>query len=287
VAFSRLACARQTWVRRGRLKLGISALRRVSLRQYLATEEDDGNLWLFIHIPKTAGSSLGAEIAREVRPYRNIHVEYDGNGDSHDVRLQKAVDRFIADGQTIQFRSASGHLTMQHALQIRAAFPRTRLVTMLRHPVARVISDFRYQRTPAHPQHKEFIERYPTLSAYAHGEESQDKMFRFMAPDPTMPFAGALSEIEEMLSFVGLVEMYPMSFNVLFRLFSLDLMPKEYRRKTETNEHNVVENSPEIFEMIAQLNPRDVLMFDTFRKLLGARREEWSALRHAAAGAVR
>ena len=268
--------------------MSISTLRHTSLREYLATEaEDDGNLWLFIHIPKTAGSSLGTEIARELRPYRNIHVEYDDDGDSHSVKLQKAVDRFIADGQTIQFRSASGHLTMQHALQIRAAFPRAKFLTMLRHPVARVISDFRYQRTPMHPLHKEFIERYPTLSDYARSEESQDKMFRFLASDPEMPFAAALSEIEEMLSFVGLVEMYPMSFNVLFRLFKLDLMPKEHRRRTETNEYNVVENSSEIFDEVRQLNPRDVLLFDTFRKLLWTRREEWSALRHAAVGSSR
>ena len=66
-------------MRKGRLKLGISTLRRTSLRQYLATEEDDGNLWLFFHIPKTAGSFLGTEIPRELRPYCNIHVEYDDN----------------------------------------------------------------------------------------------------------------------------------------------------------------------------------------------------------------
>jgi len=83
------------------------------------------------------------------------------------------------------------------------------------------------------------------------------------------------------------VEMYPMSFNVLFRLFKLDLMPKEHRRKTETNEHNVVENSSEIFDEIRQLNPRDVLLFDTFRRLLWTRREEWLALRHVAAGSSR
>jgi hypothetical protein len=275
------------WARKGRLKLGISTFRRTSLREYLAIEEDDGNLWLFIHIPKTAGSSLGAEIASELRPYRNIHVESDDDGDTHSVKLQNAVDRFIADAQTIQFRSASGHLTMQHAIQIRAAFPRTKFVTMLRHPVARVISDFRYQRTPMHPEHKEFIERYATLTDYVHSEESQDKMFRFLVSDPEMSFAGALNEIEKMFSFIGLVEMYPMSFNVLFRLFKLDLMPTEHRRKTETNEHNVVENSSEIIDEIRQLNPRDVLLFDTVRKLLWTRREEWLALRHAAVGPPR
>jgi hypothetical protein len=48
--------------------------------QCLAIEEDDGNFWLFIDIPMTAGSSHAAEISRELRPYCNIHVEYDDNG---------------------------------------------------------------------------------------------------------------------------------------------------------------------------------------------------------------
>jgi hypothetical protein len=38
--------------------------------------EFPGNLWLFLHTPKTAGSSLSAEIARVTQQYRNIHVDY-------------------------------------------------------------------------------------------------------------------------------------------------------------------------------------------------------------------
>jgi hypothetical protein len=252
---------------------------QIPLREFLIGERDDDNLWLFVHVPKTAGTSFSHEMAREMPPYRNIHVDYENPDLPYEAQLQAAVDRFIDDARETAFRSASGHITAVHAQQIYEAIPTAKLITFLRDPVARVISDYRYQRTPAHPPYQKFIEQFPTLEDYIEFPDARNKIFRFLVPNHRTPIADAVAQIEESFTFVGLVEMYPMSFNVTFRLFGLNPMPVEHQRKTETNEFNIYEDSPELRARIRKLNELDVVLFEHFRSILVEKRAEWLAIR--------
>src|SRR3712207_8209906 len=67
---------------------------------------------------------------------------------------------------TTLFRSA------RHVEQIEKAAGEIRRVTMLRHPVKRVISDYRYQGSPMHPEHEGFRRRCPTLRDFLKVEEA-------------------------------------------------------------------------------------------------------------------
>jgi hypothetical protein len=196
-----------------------------------------------------------------------------------EVQLQAAVDRFIDDARTTAFRSASGHITSVHARQIYEAIPTAKLITFLRDPVARVISDYRYQRTPAHPPYQKFVEQFPYLDDYIEFSDARNKTFRFLVRNHKTPIAEAIAEIEDTFTFVGLVEMYPMSFNVIFRLFGLNSLPVEHQRKTETNEFNIYEDSPELRARIGKLNELDVALFEHFRPILVEKRNEWLAIR--------
>ena len=259
----------------------MAAFRRDPLSDFLDGNRDSSNLWLFLHIPKTAGSSLSAEIAKMMQPYRNIHVDYKNTDVPPRLQKQSVVDRFITDAQTLSFRSASGHIMMRHAQQVRTAFPRTKFVTVLRDPVDRVISDFRYQTTPAHPPYQQFIRRFPRIEDYMELPQARNKMFRFLAMDPTASIADAINRIEHELTFVGTVEAYEMSFNILFRLFGFNLMPQQHRRKTEANEHNEVRESEELRRRIGNLNDLDVALYEHFREALNRRADQWNAMLEA------
>lgn len=249
------------------------------LKKFLEQQGDDGNLWIFIHIPKTAGSSLSTEIAAQMKPYRNIHIDYRDPSIPHNQQMDAAVDRFIEDAKTIRFRSCSGHIQMRHAKRIQAALPHAKIVTVLREPTDRIVSDFRYARTPMHPPHQQFIKDYPTFKDYIESPESRNKMFRFLAPDINMPLDEALDAIDAEMTFIGLLEMYPLSFNILFRLFGLDAMPKVHKRKTEANEHNEVEINDALQDRIIADNAKDYALFNHVRRKLKAKREDWMALR--------
>lgn len=255
------------------------------LDAYIEAERHERALWLFIHVPKTAGSSLSNELAKARRPYKNIHIDYSKPQIPHDKQLQAAVDQFIALARDKRHLSASGHITMAHAQQIQAAIPDTKLVTVIRDPVARVISDFRYQRTPAHPPHQEFIRRFPTIWNFIEHGPSRNKIARHLAPDFNASAEKMVQDIGSSFSFIGAVEMYPMSFNLMFRLMGLERRPQLHVRKTESRPENDVQVTPDLLARIRELNPLDDAIYSYVMSSLKARREAWMAGRPRA-GAV-
>ena len=266
-------------------KLSFGAFATLPLGEFLKREAAPEDLWVFIHIPKTAGSSFAAEWSELQRPYRNVHVDYEDRDTPYDTKLERAVDQFIADAATTSYRACSGHLTMRHVLKIRKARPETRIISLLRDPVERVISDFRYARTPAHPPYQEFIRQFPTIESYVDSPASQNKMFRFLTPDPKLRANELVEFLDESTSFIGVTEMYPMSFNILLRLNGFNRMPTQHRGKTEATDLNKVERTPELIKRIRETNDRDVALFNVVRERMIARRDDWRASLKPAAAA--
>ena len=77
----------------------------------------------FVHVPKTAGSSLSSELAGLIPPYHNIHIDHLDRSRPGPERYDAAVDAFLAEAQRKPFRSASGHIQNRHMERIRAALP--------------------------------------------------------------------------------------------------------------------------------------------------------------------
>jgi len=263
--------------------MSLQSSEHVPLKQFIRDEAAPGALWIFLHIPKTAGSSLAHEISGLRAPYRNIHVDYDDQTTSYEVRLDHAVERFISDAKLTRFRSCSGHLTARHVLKIREAQPRSKVFTLLRNPVERVISDFRYARTPAHPPYRHFIAQYPTIDTYVESPVSRNKMFRFLAPNPNMTVPSLLAFLDSFISFVGLTEMYPMSFNILTRLFGMDRLPVSHVRKTEPTKHNRVDVTPDLVRRIQEANSKDIAIYNAVKYRVAVWNREWKAAREDAA----
>jgi len=259
--------------------MGFSSFATLGLERSIEREASPEALWIFIHIPKTAGSSFAHELSELRRPYRNIHVDYEDTSTPHDVKLERAVSQFIEDCRSTPYRSCSGHLNMRHVLRIRDAVPNARIFSLLRNPVERVISDFRYARTPAHPPYKDFIRQFPTIRSYLESPASQNKMFRFLTPHPNLTITELFEFIDANVSFLGLTELYTMSVNVAARLFGIDHLPVSHKRRTEATSHNQVERSPELVRRIREVNAKDIALYRFVRERLVGYREQWLASR--------
>ena len=255
-----------------------SDLGHMTLSDFIRAESgSDENFWFFQHIPKTAGSSFSNELCKRKWPYANISVDYNDMETPHDEKLARAVSMFLHSACSTTFKSASGHLKQDQVKRISQEIPNIRVVTFLRNPEARVISDFRYQRTPMHPPYQEFIERFPTIESYVESPDSQNKMANFLLGDISdISPEEAVKIIGLSHSFIGLLEMYPMSFNVIFRMMGYEgLWPVEHQRKTPDDETTKVVITPELRKSILESNGIDQAIYDYVHKTLMHHREEF------------
>jgi hypothetical protein len=230
------------------------------------------DLWLFIHVPKTAGSSLQSQLSARLRPAYNIHIDYEAPRRSYAEDFGQAVDRFIEAGAGRRCQFASGHIDVEMARRIEAALSPVRLITMMRHPVQRVISEFRYQRTPAHPPHEQFRQRFPRIEDYVRGQGMQNGMFRRLGLEGESA-AEAAARLDRDFTFIGTLETYDYSLRLLSRLLGCALRPETVVRRTDDGDDNRVELTPALEQEIVAANALDLALWTHYQtRLLSAQR---------------
>ncbi len=116
---------------------------------------------LFVHIPKTAGVSVGRSLREAFDQFHG--VEWDD--------IQKSFRRATRAALYAQTRSKTRQVIMGHYGWPQVQIWRNNEIpvkcgTIFRDPVARVISNYNYNRSSAHPANASFSNRFPTLESY-------------------------------------------------------------------------------------------------------------------------
>lgn len=232
-----------------------------------AGQEADGpaTLWFFVHIPKTAGSSFRTELTGILQPQFNLRIDARDPSLSRARRRDQAIGELIGTYAERRYRFASGHVTFAEAQRIRDALPQTKFITMLRDPVARVVSQYRYFRSPENPEHRSVLTRYPDFAAFLDDGENSDVMFKWLAPDPALAVDAVTAVLEREFAFVGLLERYPLSFRLLTTLLGQPSRPELYIRRTAATDDNTVELTDEIVRQIRRRNQKDMALYRHFR----------------------
>ena len=110
----------------------------------------DHDPWLFVYIPETVSYAVRQRFADILQPDGTIMLG-EGNAElDYDSRMTAALERFAGAEEFAQCRLVSGHFKV---FQIDAvpALSRARLLTVLRDPVDRLLSDFSVQNA-ANPE---------------------------------------------------------------------------------------------------------------------------------------
>ncbi|WP_010269663.1 sulfotransferase family protein [Paenibacillus senegalensis] len=109
---------------------------------------NETKLIVYIHIPKTAGTTL-REIIKQQYPEGVASLEVMDPA-AFPAQLPPFVDQITSPGSKIKW--VNGHLSME----VKDYLPKsTKYVTMLRKPTEQVISHYHYiRRQPGHPLHK-------------------------------------------------------------------------------------------------------------------------------------
>jgi hypothetical protein len=256
------------------MKFGALAPGRVL--EFVGTNQAPGRLWFLHHIPKTAGSSLSDEFSANYAPYRNLSVEYDPDTQSTSGMLDGAVEQFLKLPAG-SWRSASGHILSHHIRRIAAAHPGIGLVTFLRHPIARLVSEYRYCRTDSHPPYKSFIETFPTIEHFIADPREANKMSLYLFGSRTLPPDEAIGRLFATYEFVGLQERYPLSFSLMSRLIWGGSSPAARMRVTRATAENDVVLTSDLQERILAVNQLDLALYRAVSAVYsGIDKEAWA-----------
>ncbi|KPL54811.1 hypothetical protein ABB55_23435 [Prosthecomicrobium hirschii] len=236
-----------------------------------------GPLWFFLHIPKTAGSSLRSELAGGLAPNANVTVAPADSGRSFEARRDAAFDRFLAEHAARPFRFASGHMRWRQVRRLPAQDPQARLTTMLRDPVTRVVSAYRYMRTPLHPPHEDFIREFPRIEDFIEHSAHRNYMALFLSDSDDEPAEAIVDRLDSAFAFVGLYEDYSLSRAVLLRLAGVAAAEERHVRKTPDLPVNEVTASADLERRIRARNERDCEIHALWRDRFERRRAEFLA----------
>jgi hypothetical protein len=220
-------------------------------------------LWLFVHVPKTAGSSLNGELVPILAPSHHLLIDYDmiGRRSYHDM-MDAAVDRFIAEAAVRNFNYCTGHILASHTERIAAALPHVRPFTLLREPVARFISDYRYQCSGLHPGNEGFLARYPTIDAYLNARNECNKLAGHLVPRDLQRAGCASTCVDYILShydLVGLQEQYALSLRLITTLAGEPRRPTVHKRVRAADPSWTI--SPATEGAILERNALDVAIY--------------------------
>jgi hypothetical protein len=185
---------------------------------------------IFLHIGKTAGSTLRKVLHRNVPRDSILLVQTDQRRDTFRPRREGTVEAFanIPKETRARARLVEGHLI--YGIHRFVPGPST-YITVIRNPVALAISQYRYVlRTPGHRLHGVVTSEAMSLEDYVRSGvslEVDNSQTRVIAGDLSAPFGGcseamletAKRNIEDRFSVVGLTERFDESLVLMGRTF--------------------------------------------------------------------
>ena len=248
----------------------ISTLFSQGLDSYLAENADSPNdFWLFQHIPKTAGSALRNQLFKALGSASGIDVKNIDPSLPLEKRRAEATRQFLQRSKKHPYRCAGGHITMPEVLRILHHHPDAKLITFLRDPVERVISDYVYFHQQEATRKSETAQRiFASFESFVNHIASQNKMFRFLAPDLSISDEDLSGFVERRFVFIGLQDSYAPSVELLGRLVGKKIDADARIRDSAASGSSKPEVSAADRHAIAAHNARDVYLFEHFRDRL-------------------
>jgi hypothetical protein len=216
---------------------------------------EEKQLLVYIHIPKTGGTTLKNIISKQFLPKEVwLHMEKDTN---RKMQAKRKID---------QLRCIGGHCWYG----VHDDFDRPyKYFTMLRNPFDRVISEYYYiLRWPEHkayPQVRhmsflEFIHQFPLKSS-----NQQTRRISGSIHDPDLKIAK--NNLKKDFAIAGLAEMFDESLFLMKKAFNWNNIT--YSKQNVTPNRPAIDDMPkEILQELERRNEMDLELYSFAKKLL-------------------
>lgn len=212
--------------------------------------KDENDVILFHHIPKAAGTSVGASLQDIVDVFHGVPWDNVQKG------FVKASNRAIYDrtGKNMRqlimghYNASNVNFWRNNRLPIKAA-------CIVRDPVARFVSQYNYNCSEKHPAHMAFRNNNPDLLTFARSL-NVDFQLRYLL-GPFYDFDDALGRLIQDFSFLGCVEHLNASLTHFSKSHGFPEMT-EFSLNTGSRPTSEVEVSDEVRDLVISKSRNDL-----------------------------
>lgn len=219
---------------------------------------ENSEVMLFIHIPKTAGVSVG----------RSLHEAYDY---FHGVEWNNIPQSFRKLAQQALYKQT--YKPERHVLMGHFGWPEIQMFrnheipikcgTILRDPVARAISNYNYNCSQAHPANEEFRDRFPTLASYVERMPNDVQITQSIGIIGS--FKNAMEKYIKYYSFIGVTERLSTSLTHLARSHGLSKLVEHHNNAGPLYKKSEVPQN--LIEQILQRSRNDKRIHELMMRL--------------------
>lgn len=218
----------------------------------------DNRLFVFQHVPKTAGSSIHLKL--EKLP-NNFHWLGDNTKD-------RSWDAFITRHQKAPLSVLRGHMKAAHLEDLERRCISYHAAAFLRDPIKQTISHFRYCHSQRCPEHATLRRAYPDIRSFISRYLRTNFSTTYMV-GKCYSADEAIEKIADRFSFVGLTEFYNTSMYLLLAGLGLECTVAPKANVTDSR-HSIDELlTDSISQQIQELNSIDIEVFDFFNQRFG------------------
>lgn len=233
-------------------------------------------LW-FLHIPKTAGSSFRRSMMAWFPA--SVHLDMLPSG-PNPVRIEPdfvVADFMASGGQNTKLFCAS-HVPYRHWLPLFDQQPDAKLITFLREPMARLISDFRFQGTKRYPRHLEFRQKFPEFNLFYRDKSAINRMSKHLSARPREPVAEIIERLEANFALVGTQESYDFCLKLLLVGLGQPAEMTESMLNVTSDSAYHVDITQDVKDEVSELNRADTVLYSHFASRLDAARPRLEAM---------
>lgn len=210
---------------------------------------ETSDVLLFVHIPKTAGVSIGASLGKVFHPFRPVQWSEVAASFRYHMRYALYMQSQVAARQVMigHFGWPELSFWLSHQIPLKCA-------TVFRDPLARLVSNYDYNCSTAHPPHESFRERYPTLFDYARDQVPDVQLSQAIGMFGT--FDRALEKFIAHYSFLGVTEHLARGLRQLSRTHGLAEMAEARVNVGQGRAQEPV--PPAVADLVAKLGHNDI-----------------------------